>query len=155
MNMATATASRSATFPGTDIKFKERYENYIGGTWVKPVGGEYFDNISPINGKLFTQAARSKKEDVDLAIEAAHKAFGKWSRTAATERSNILNRIAQVIEDNKEYLATIETIDNGKPIRETLNADIPLAVDHFRYFAGCLRSQEGSIGEIDENTMAR
>ncbi|MBL7951680.1 MAG: aldehyde dehydrogenase [Flavobacteriales bacterium] len=152
--MATATASKSATFPGTDIRFKERYENYIGGTWVKPVGGEYFDNISPITGQVFTQAARSKKEDVDLAIEAAHKAFGKWSRSTPTERSNILNRIAQVIEDNKEYLATIETIDNGKPIRETMNADLPLVIDHFRYFAGVIRAEEGSISEHDPDTVS-
>ncbi len=152
--MATATASKSATFPGTTIQFKERYDNYIGGNWVKPVGGEYFDNISPINGQVFTQAARSKKEDIDLAIDAAHKAFVKWSRSSATERSNILTRIAQVIEDNKEYLATIETIDNGKPIRETMNADLPLVIDHFRYFAGVIRAEEGSISEHDPDTVS-
>ena len=113
--MATATRSKPVTLPGTDIRFKDRYDHYIGGQWVKPVSGEYFDNISPINGQVFTQAARGKKEDVELAIDAAHKAFVTWSRSTPTERSNILNRIAQVIEDNKEYLATIETIDNGKP----------------------------------------
>jgi len=152
--MATATANKPATFPGSKIQFKERYENYIGGNWVKPVGGEYFDNISPINGQVFTQAARGKKEDIDLAIDAAHKAFAKWSRTSAAERSNILVRIAQVIEDNKEYLATIETIDNGKPIRETMNADLPLVIDHFRYFAGVIRAEEGSISEHDADTVS-
>lgn len=152
--MATAAATKSATFPGTDITFKPKYENYIGGNWTAPVGGEYFDNISPINGQVFTQVARSKKEDVDLALDAAHKAFVTWSRSTPTERSNILVRIAQVIEDNLNYLATIETIDNGKPIRETINADLPLVVDHFRYFAGVIRAEEGSISEHDPNTVS-
>ncbi|MCC7502160.1 MAG: aldehyde dehydrogenase family protein, partial [Flavobacteriales bacterium] len=152
--MATATATRSATFPGTDITFKPKYENYIGGNWTAPVGGEYFDNISPINGQVFTQVARSKKEDVDLALDAAHTAFATWSRSTPTERSNILVRIAQVIEDNLKYLATIETIDNGKPIRETINADLPLVIDHFRYFAGVIRAEEGSISEHDPNTVS-
>ncbi len=152
--MATAAATKSATFPGTDITFKPKYENYIGGNWTAPVGGEYFDNISPINGQVFTQVARSKKEDVDLALDAAHKAFVTWSRSTPTERSNILVRIAQVIEDNLNYLATIETIDNGKPIRETINADLPLVVDHFRYFAGVIRAEEGSISEHDPNTIS-
>ncbi len=135
-------------------EFKTRYDNYIGGTWVAPVSGAYFDNTSPVNGKVFTQAARSGKEDIDLAITAAEKAFPQWSKTAAATRSNILLKIAQVIEDNLEYLAVVETIDNGKPVRETLAADLPLVVDHFRYFAGVLRSEEGSISEHDEHTVS-
>ncbi|MDR3681197.1 MAG: aldehyde dehydrogenase [Flavipsychrobacter sp.] len=134
--------------------FKSRYENYIGGEWVPPVSGVYFDNTSPINGKVFTQAARSGKADVELAVDAAEKAFKTWSKTAATYRSNILLKIAQVIEDNLQYLAIVETIDNGKPVRETLAADLPLVVDHFRYFAGVLRSEEGTISEHDEHTVS-
>ena len=121
--------------------FRERYENYIGGAWVAPVSGEYFDNISPVNGKVFTQAARSGKEDIEMAIDAAEQAFTSWSKTSAASRSNTLLKIAQVIEDNLTYLAVVETIDNGKPVRETLAADLPLVVDHFRYFAGVLRSE--------------
>lgn len=134
--------------------FKDRYDNYIGGEWVAPVSGEYFDNISPVNGKLFTRSARSTKEDINLALDAAEKAFQTWSKTAAAYRSNILLKIAQVIEDNLEYLSVVETIDNGKPVRETLAADLPLVVDHFRYFAGVLRSEEGTISEHDEHTVS-
>jgi aldehyde dehydrogenase len=134
--------------------FKAKYGNYIGGQFVPPVSGEYFDNISPIDGKVFTQAARSGKEDIEKALDAAHAAFPSWSKTAATTRSNILLKIAQVIEDNLEYLATVETIDNGKPIRETRAADLPLVVDHFRYFAGVIRAEEGSISEHDEHTVS-
>ncbi len=134
--------------------FKSRYENYIGGKWVAPVGGEYFDNISPVTGQIFTQAARSKKEDIELAVDAALEAFTAWSKTAVTYRSNILLKIAQVIEDNLPYLATVETIDNGKPIRETMAADLPLVVDHFRYFAGVIRAEEGTISEHDEHTVS-
>lgn len=134
--------------------FKYRYENYIGGQWVAPASGAYFDNISPVNGKVFTQAARSGKDDINLAIDAAEKAFVGWSKTAAAYRSNLLLKIAQVIEDNLEYLAVVETIDNGKPVRETLAADLPLVVDHFRYFAGVLRSEEGTISEHDEHTVS-
>ncbi len=133
---------------------KSRYENYIGGKWTAPVGGEYFDNISPVTGEVFTQAARSKKEDIELAVDAALEAFKTWSKTAATYRSNILLKIAQVIEDNLPYLATVETIDNGKPIRETMAADLPLVVDHFRYFAGVIRAEEGTISEHDEHTVS-
>jgi aldehyde dehydrogenase len=135
-------------------EFKARYNNFIGGTWVAPVSGEYFDNISPVNGKVFTQAARSGKADIDLAIDAAEQAFPAWSKSAVTYRSNILLKIAQRIEDNLEYLAVVETIDNGKPVRETLAADLPLVVDHFRYFAGVIRSEEGSISEHDEHTVS-
>lgn len=134
--------------------FKEKYGNYIGGQFVPPVNGEYFENTSPVDGKLITLSARSSKEDIEKAIDAAQQAFATWSKTAPTFRSNILLRIAQVIEDNLEYLATVETLDNGKPIRETRAADLPLVVDHFRYFAGVIRSEEGSISEHDETTVS-
>lgn len=134
--------------------FKERYDNYIGGKFVAPVLGNYFDNISPVDGKVFTQVAHSTKEDLDLAVDAAAKAFESWSKTSATERSIILNKIADRMEENLEYLAAVETIDNGKAIRETLNADIPLAIDHFRYFAGVIRAEEGSLNELDANTVS-
>ncbi|PKG41694.1 aldehyde dehydrogenase family protein [Psychroflexus sp. MES1-P1E] len=138
----------------TKPKFKERYENFIGGNFVAPVKGQYFDNISPVDGKVFTQAARSTQEDVDLALDAAHDAFPSWSSSSAAERSNMLLKIAQVMEDNLEYLATLETIDNGKPIREARAADIPYCIDHFRYFAGVIRADEGSISEHDKNTLS-
>ncbi|MBL7868596.1 MAG: aldehyde dehydrogenase [Flavobacterium lindanitolerans] len=135
-------------------QFKERYDNYIGGKFVPPVHGKYFDNVSPIDGIVFAQAARSSKEDVELALDAAHEAFKSWSKTSPTYRSNLLMKIAQVIEDNLEYLAIVETIDNGKAVRETLAADLPLVVDHFRYFAGVIRGDEGTIAEHDENTVS-
>lgn len=134
--------------------FKERYDNYIGGKFVAPVLGKYFDNISPVDGKAFTKVAHSTKEDLDLAVDAAAKAFETWSKTSATERSIILNKIADRIEENLEYIAAVETIDNGKAVRETLNADIPLAIDHFRYFAGVIRAEEGSLSELDANTVS-
>jgi aldehyde dehydrogenase len=134
--------------------FKTKYDNYIGGKFVPPVKGAYFDNVSPIDGKVFTQAARSSKEDIELALDAAHQAFPSWSKMSATNRSNILLRVAQVIEDNLEYLAIVETIDNGKAIRETRAADLPLVIDHFRYFAGVIRGEEGTIAEHDENTVS-
>jgi aldehyde dehydrogenase len=134
--------------------FKARYDNFIGGKFVPPVKGEYFDNISPIDGKVFTQAARSTKEDIDLALDAAHHAFPTWSRSSVAYRSNLLLKIANVIEENLEYLATVETIDNGKAIRETLAADLPLCVDHFRYFAGVIRAEEGTLAEHDEHTVS-
>jgi aldehyde dehydrogenase len=134
--------------------FKERYDNFIGGDWVAPVKGTYLENISPIDGLVFTHVARSTKEDVELALDAAHKAFRSWGKSAAAYRSNILLKIADVIEKNLDYLAAVETVDNGKPIRETKAADLPLAIDHFRYFAGCLRAEEGSLSEHDENTLS-
>lgn len=143
--------------PGTDgavVSFKERYENFIGGQWVEPKSGEYFDNKSPVNGKIFCQIPRSGAADIELALDAAHKAKDSWGTTSVAERSNIILKIADRIEQNIEMLAVADTWDNGKAVRETLAADIPLAVDHFRYFAGCLRSQEGSISEIDQNTIA-
>ena len=136
------------------VQYKSKYDNFIGGKWVAPVKGEYFDVITPITGKPYTQAARSGAEDVELALDAAHAAADKFGRTPAAERANLLLKIADRLEANIEMLAYAETVDNGKAIRETLNADIPLAVDHFRYFAGCLRAQEGGISEIDENTVA-
>ena len=134
--------------------FKERYDNYIGGEFVPPVDGKYFDNISPVDGKVFTQAAHSTKADLEKAVDAASEAFKTWSKTSVTERSIILNKIADRIEENLEMIAAVETIDNGKAVRETLNADIPLAIDHFRYFAGVIRAEEGSLTELDTNTVS-
>ena len=144
-------------FPGQDgakVQYKSQYDNFIGGKWVAPVKGEYFDVITPITGRPYTKAARSTAEDVNLALDAAHAAADKWGRTAPAERANLLLKIADRIDQNIELLAYAETVDNGKAIRETLNADVPLSADHFRYFAGCLRAQEGGISEIDENTVA-
>jgi aldehyde dehydrogenase len=135
-------------------EFKSHYDNFIGGKFVAPVNGEYFDNISPIDGKVFTKAARSGKEDIELALDAAHDAFKTWSKTSVTERSNMLLKIADAMEANLEYLATVETIDNGKAIRETRAADLPLCIDHFRYFAGVIRAEEGTISEHDEFTTS-
>ena len=139
---------------GAPVTFKPKYDNFINGQFVAPVEGQYFDVISPINGKVFTRAARSGAADIERALDAAHAAKDKWAATSAGERANILLKIADRIEQNLEKLAYAETVDNGKAIRETLNADIPLTVDHFRYFAGCLRAQEGSLSEIDGNTIA-
>lgn len=139
---------------GAKVNFKSQYENFIGGEWVAPVKGEYFDNISPVDAKVFTKVPRSSKEDIELALDAAHAAKDAWGKTSPQERSNILLKIADSLEQNLEVLAVAETWDNGKPIRETLAADIPLTIDHFRYFAGCIRSQEGTISEIDHDTVA-
>jgi len=138
----------------TASPFKPRYENFIGGQWVAPVGGRYFDNTSPINGRKITEIPRSQKEDIELALDAAHAAKVAWGRTSVAARALILNQIADRIEQNLDLLALAETWDNGKPIRETTNADIPLAVDHFRYFAGAIRAQEGSLAELDHDTVA-
>lgn len=140
--------------PQSEIQFKPRYDNFIGGKWVAPIKGQYFENISPINGKVFCEVARSSEEDIEAALDAAHAAKDSWGKTSVTERSNILLKIADRIEENLELLAIAETWDNGKGIRETLAADVPLAADHFRYFAGCIRAQEGGIGELDETTVA-
>ncbi|MDF2467071.1 MAG: aldehyde dehydrogenase [Ramlibacter sp.] len=140
--------------PGAKVPFKPAYDNFIGGKFVAPLKGQYFDVITPITGKPYTKAARSGPEDIELALDAAHAAADAWGRTAPATRANILLQIADRIEQNLELLAYAESVDNGKPIRETLNADIPLTVDHFRYFAGCLRAQEGALSEIDENTIA-
>ncbi|WP_423998257.1 acetaldehyde dehydrogenase ExaC [Maribacter sp. IgM3_T14_3] len=135
-------------------KFKNQYENFIGGKWLAPSKGEYFDNISPVDGKSFTKIPRSTAEDIDLAIDAAWVAAKSWNASSATERSNMLLKIADKIEQNLEVLARAETWDNGKAIRETRAADLPLAVDHFRYFAGVIRAEEGSVSELDSNTVA-
>jgi len=134
--------------------FKARYGNFIGGAWTDPVNGRYFDNHSPVNGQLLCAVARSDAEDVEAALDAAHAAKEAWGRTSAAERALVLNRIADVMEANLGLLATAETWDNGKPIRETTAADLPLAIDHFRYFAGAVRAQEGGISEIDHDTVA-
>lgn len=139
---------------GSLVSFKDQYENFIGGEFVPPVSGEYFDNVSPVTGKVFTRIARSNQEDVEKALDAAHAAKDAWGKTTVAERASVLNKIADRMEENLEMLAVAETWDNGKPVRETLAADLPLAIDHFRYFAGCIRGQEGTIGEIDEDTVS-
>ncbi|MFT6881730.1 MAG: aldehyde dehydrogenase [Marinoscillum sp.] len=135
-------------------QIKPHYDHFIGGTWVAPTSGEYFDNISPIDGKAFSKAARGNKADVELAIDAAHKAFETWSKTSAAFRSKVLLDIADVMEANLEMLARVETIDNGKALRETRAADLPLCIDHFRYFAGAIRADESSMSEHDANTIS-
>jgi aldehyde dehydrogenase len=134
--------------------FAKRYDNYIGGEWRAPKAGKYFDNISPITGQPVCEIARSDASDVEAALDAAHAAKEAWGRTSPAERAQILNKIADRMEANLEKLATAETWDNGKPIREAMAADLPLAIDHFRYFAGAIRAQEGSISEIDHDTVA-
>lgn len=134
--------------------FRERYDNFIGGRPVPPLGGGYFTDTSPINGQAIAQFAKSGPEDVELALDAAHAAKANWARISPSERARILNRVADRIEENLELFALAETIDNGKPIRESRAADVPLAVDHFRYFAGCVRAEEGSISTIDSKTIA-
>ncbi len=136
------------------IALRSHYDNYIGGKWVAPVRGQTFENPSPINGKIVSTHARSTAEDIELALDAAHAAKDAWGRTAPAERARLLNKLADRMEEKLDLLATVETIDNGKPIRETKAADLPLCIDHFRYFAGCLRAQEGSISEIDHDTVA-
>jgi aldehyde dehydrogenase len=139
---------------GSKVEFKSRYDNWIGGKWVAPTKGRYFENVTPITGKQFSEAALGTAEDIELALDAAHLAAPGWGKTSAADRAMVLNRIADRITDNLEMLAVAETWDNGKPIRETLNADIPLAADHFRYFAGAIRAQEGGLSQIDEDTTA-
>lgn len=139
---------------GSIVQFKPQYENFIGGEWVAPVKGVYFDNSTPITGKVFTKAPKSSAEDIELALDAAHKAKDAWGKTSAADRAKVLNAIADRIEENLESIAVAESWDNGKAVRETLNADIPLAVDHFRYFASAIRMQEGHSTEINEDTIA-
>ena len=141
---------------GIDVEypFKSKYDNFIGGKWVPPVAGNYFDNVSPIDGKPFCQIARSDAADIELALDAAHAVRRQWGKTAVAERAGILLAMADRMEKNLQRLAAAETIDNGKPVRETMAADLPLAIDHFRYFAGCIRAQEGGISEIDDHTVA-
>ena len=157
---STLTPTTNAALPSAAIKYaitipiKARYDNFIGGEFVPPARGQYFSNPSPITGQHLCDVARSTAEDVEKALDAAHAAAPAWGRTSPAERANILNRIADRLEQNLEAIAVIETIDNGKPIRETTAADLPLAIDHFRYFAGCIRAQEGGISQLDENTVA-
>jgi aldehyde dehydrogenase len=139
---------------GAKVQFKARYDNFINGKWVPPVKGQYFDNVTPVTGQAFCQVTRSTEEDINLALDAAHAAADRWAHTPVAERAAVLNKIADRMEANLELLAVAETWDNGKPVRETLAADIPLAIDHFRYFAACVRAQEGSLAEIDGSTVA-
>ncbi|NSL53120.1 acetaldehyde dehydrogenase ExaC [Calidifontibacillus erzurumensis] len=139
---------------GAIVHFKEKYDNYIGGKWTPPVKGQYFENITPVTGEVYTMAARSTVEDLELALDAAHAAKDSWGKTSAAERARILNKIADRIEENLEMLAVAETWENGKAVRETLNADIPLAIDHFRYFAAAIRAQEDRITQLDNDTVA-
>ena len=144
-------------YPNTEkspVQFRKKYDNFINGEWVAPVDGEYFDNSSPIDGKVFCQVARSKEADVEAALDAAHAAKDAWGKTSVTERSNMLLKLADGIEANLEAIAIAESYENGKPVRETLAADIPIAIDHLRYFAGVIRAQEGGISQIDEDTVA-
>jgi aldehyde dehydrogenase len=135
--------------------FKPQYENFIGGEWVAPKSGEYFDNISPVDGDVLTRIPRSNEEDVELAVQAAKTAFESYKHTSVIERSTMLNKVADAIEANLEALAIAETLDNGKTIRETLNADVPLVVDHFRYFASVIRAESGTVSDLDENTISQ
>lgn len=144
-------------FPGTEgakVEFKSRYEHFIGGEWTPPVKGQYFENVTPVTGKVFCEVARGTAEDIDAALDAAWKAAPAWGATSAAERALVLHRIADRMEENLEMLAVAETWDNGKAVRETLNADVPLAIDHFRYFAGAIRAQEGRLSQVDEDTVA-
>ena len=144
-------------YPNTEnspVQFRKKYDNFINGEWVAPIDGEYFDNSSPIDGKTFCQIARSKAADVEAALDAAHAAKDAWGKTSVTERSNMLLKLADGIEANLEAIAIAESYENGKPVRETLAADIPIAIDHLRYFAGVIRAQEGGISQIDEDTVA-
>jgi aldehyde dehydrogenase len=140
--------------PNSVVTVATRYDNFIGGEWVAPVKGQYFQNSTPVTGQVFTEIARSTSDDVELALDAAHGAKHAWGKTSAADRALVLNRIADRLQENLEPLAIAETWDNGKPIRETLGADLPLAIDHFRYFAGAIRAQEGGISEIDGDTVA-
>ncbi len=139
---------------GSKMKFRSRYANFIGGAWVPPVKEQYFENVTPVTGRPFCEIPRSTAEDIEKALDAAHAAKTGWAKTAPSARAAVLNKIADRIEQNLEMLALAETWDNGKPIRETLAADLPLTVDHFRYFAGCIRAQEGALSEIDDDTVA-
>jgi aldehyde dehydrogenase len=138
----------------TPPRFAQRYDNFINGAWAAPIAGRYFQNYSPVNGQVLCEVARSDAQDVDAALDAAHAAKDAWGRTSTGERALILNRIADRMQDHLQTLAEAESWDNGKPIRETVNADVPLCIDHFRYFAGCIRAQEGGISEIDHDTVA-
>jgi aldehyde dehydrogenase len=155
--MATLERAALYTAPGqldSPVELKPRYENFIGGFWIAPISGKYTENLSPVTGRPFTEVPLSTPEDIELALDAAHAAKEAWGDTSTTERSGVLNRIADVMEENLEMLAVAESWENGKPVRETLAADIPLAVDHFRYFASVIRAEEGAISEVDKSTVA-
>ena len=155
--MATLERAALYTAPGqldSPVELKPRYENFIGGFWIAPISGKYTENLSPVTGRPFTEVPLSTPEDIELALDAAHAAKEAWGETSTTERSRVLNRIADVMEENLEMLAVAESWENGKPVRETLAADIPLAVDHFRYFASVIRAEEGVISEVDKSTVA-
>jgi aldehyde dehydrogenase len=152
-NMATATALHPGKL-SEKMSFRPRYGNYIGGRWVEPASGQYFDNVTPVTGRVFCEIPRSNAQDIERALDAAHAARAAWGQTSPTHRANLMIQIAQRMEDNLDLLALAETWDNGKPIRETTAADIPLAIDHWRYFASCIRAQEGTISEIDHDTVA-
>ena len=154
MSKANETSVLDVSHLGVEFPFKERYGNYINGEFVEPKSGQYFENVTPITGEVLCDISRSNAEDIDAAIDAAEQAFKTWGKTSTTERSNILNKIANVMEENAQLLAVAETLDNGKPIRESINADMALAIDHFRYFAGCIRAEEGSIAQINSQTYA-
>ena len=151
--MATVTALRPGTY-GFPVSIRKQYQNFIGGEWTKPASGSYFENVTPVTGQVLCEIPRSNAADIDKALDAAHAAKTQWGKTSPAARARILEQIAQRMEDNLEMLATVETWDNGKPIRETMAADLPLAIDHYRYFAACIRAQEGGISEIDETTVA-
>ncbi len=151
--MATLTALQPGTY-GFPVRIREQYQNYIGGQWVAPSSGQYFENVTPVTGQRLCEIPRSNAADVNLALDAAHAARVAWGKTSVAERSRMLMRIADRMEENLELLATVETWDNGKAIRETMAADLPLAIDHFRYFAGVIRAQEGGISQLDETTVA-
>jgi aldehyde dehydrogenase len=157
MSVETQSLTTVYAQPGTEgskVTFKPRYEHWIGGQWVAPVKGQYFENISPVNGKPFTEVARGTAEDIDAALDAAWAAAPAWGKTPVAERALVLHRVADRMEQNLEMLAVAETWDNGKPVRETINADIALAIDHFRYFAGAIRAQEGTLSQLDDNTTS-
>jgi aldehyde dehydrogenase len=151
--MATITALRPGTY-GFPVSIRKQYQNFIGGEWTKPASGSYFENVTPVTGQVLCEIPRSNAADIDKALDAAHAAKAAWGKTSPAARARVLEQIAQRMEDNLEMLATVETWDNGKPIRETMAADLPLAIDHYRYFAACIRAQEGGISEIDETTVA-
>src|SRR5271165_3093278 len=151
--MATATAVHPGKL-SDQVSFRPRYGNYIGGKWVEPASGQYFENVTPVTGKTFCEIPRSNAQDIERALDAAHAARAAWGHTSPTHRANLMIQIAQRMEDNLEMLALAETWDNGKPIRESMAADLPLAIDHWRYFASCIRAQEGTISEIDQDTVA-
>ena len=154
LSRAMSTSALNVKHLDIEFPFKDKYNNFINGKYVAPKSGQYFENPTPISGEVLCEIARSNEEDVNLALDAAHAAFPKWGKTSLTERANMLNKIADIMESNVNLLAAAETLDNGKPIRESINADIAIAIDHFRYFAGVIRAEEGTISEINSNTYS-